>query len=123
MKSKHVDRSVKKKWACTECDYSSDRKSDYKNHLITHSNIKGHKCDTGDKCFTTKSSLNRHIKSVHTKEYKVDCEVCDKVFTRTSGLLKHIKTVRYKIRCFACTECGKTFAQNCVLTNHMRTHT
>ena len=37
MKSNYVDRSVKKKRACTECDYSCDWKCYYQLHLVTHS--------------------------------------------------------------------------------------
>ena len=123
MKRKHVDRSVKKKWACTECDYSCDWRNDYKRHLVTHSKVKAHKCDTCGKCFTRKGNLTRHIKSVHTKESQYECEVCEKVFTQRGTLLTHIKIVHDKIRSFVCTQCDKTFTYKSDLTKHMRIHT
>ena len=68
MKSKHVHRSIEKKWACTECDYSTDLICDYRRHFVTHSKVKAYKCDTCGKSFTQKFNFTRHIKSVHTKE-------------------------------------------------------
>ena len=70
---------MKKKWACTECDCSSDRKSLYQSFLVKHSKVKAHKCDNCGKCFTLKSILSTHIKSVQTKKSEVECEVCGKV--------------------------------------------
>ena len=77
MKSKHFDRSVKNKSACTKCDYSFYWKSQYQRHIVIHSKVKAHKCDTCGKYFTRKGSLTSHIKSVHTKESKYECEGCD----------------------------------------------
>ena len=114
---------MKKKWACTGCDYSSDKKNHNQLHLVTHSKVKPHKCDTCGKYFTQKSNLTTHIKSVHTKESKVVCEICDKVFSKRYSLLKHIKSVHDKIRSIVCTQCDKTFSENGDLTKHMRTHT
>ena len=68
MKSKHVDRSLQKKWACTECDYSTNLIYVYRRHLVTLSKVKAYKCDTCGKFFTQKRSITSHIKSVQTKE-------------------------------------------------------
>jgi len=122
-KCKHIDRSVKKKWPCTECNYSTDVKSYYHSHLVTHSKVKAHKCDTCGNCFTLKHNLTKHIKSIHTKELKYDCEICKYVFTERGSLLKHVKTVHDMIRSFVCNECDKTFTQSSNLKIHLRTHT
>ena len=42
MKNKHIDRSVKKKWVCTECDLSFHWKSHRQLHLLTYSKVKPH---------------------------------------------------------------------------------
>ena len=52
MKSKQVEWSIKKKWAFTECDYSSDFKRNYLRQLVTHSKVKAHNSDTCGNCFT-----------------------------------------------------------------------
>ena len=123
MRSKHVDGSKKKKFACTECEYSCDHKGDYQKHLVSHTKVKAHKCDTCDKSFTLKSSLTNHIKTVHTKESKHECQICKKVFTEAGSLRRHVKSVHDKIRSYVCTECDKTFTQSGHLKTHMRTHT
>ena len=91
---------MKKKFASTEFDYSTDAKTDFKRHCVTHTGVKAHKCDTCANCFTQKSSLIKHIKSNHTKESKYECEVCEKVFTRRGNLLEHVKVVHKKIKSY-----------------------
>ena len=70
--TKHFHRSVKKKFACTDCDYSTDLKSVFKRHSVTHTGVKAHKCDTGGNCFTLKSGLTRHIKSITLKRVNMN---------------------------------------------------
>ena len=48
-KRKPMDRSVKKKFACTECDYSTsystnyrDFKCNFKRHCVTYTGVKRH---------------------------------------------------------------------------------
>ena len=77
---------MKKKWACTDCDYSTDFKRDQR-HLVTHSKVKAYKCDACGKGFTRNGDLTRHTKSVHTKESQHECEVCKKVFIQRPHLL------------------------------------
>ena len=49
------------------------------------------KCDLCNKTFTQKSSLKRHISSVH-EGIKHKCHLCNKMLSR-KGLLNHIMTV------------------------------
>jgi len=123
MKSKHVDRSVKKKYACTECDYSFDQNYRLQNHLLSHSKLKPYKCDTCGNTFKQKCSLTHHIKSVHTKETQLKCEECDKTFTRPYSLRQHVKNIHHKIRSYICSKCDKKFTTTSHLSTHMKTHT
>ena len=59
-KRKHIDRTVKKKFACTKCNFSTDNRRDFKNHVVFHTGVKAHKCDTCGKCLTSKRSLSKH---------------------------------------------------------------
>ena len=114
---------MKKKFACTKCDYSTDKRPDFKRHCVTHTGVKAYKCDTCGKCSSTKGNLTKHIKSVHTLEKEYKCNVCEKVSHHRHVLLQHVKTVHDKIRSFVCNECDKTFSQCRDLKIHMRTHT
>ena len=53
-------------------------------------------CETCDKSFTKKCSLQLHIKTVHMKEKNFQCEICDKSFGDNGNLQRHIKTCTSK---------------------------
>ena len=109
LKFKHVDRSIRKKWACKKCNYLTTYKGDLKVHAVTHSNIRAHKCDSCEKCSNRKSTLTKHINSVHNTNWKYECDVCKKIFTKSYYLRVHTNTVHEKFKLYVCTECKKTF--------------
>ena len=114
---------MKKKIACTDCDCSTDDKGKFKYNCVTQTGVKAQKCDTCGNCFTLKSNLTPHMKSVHVKKSKCECEICEKMFNNRGRLLQHVKAVHDQIKSFACTECDKIFTQNIDLARHMRIHT
>ena len=78
-------------------------------------------CVTCSKMFSTKSSLNRHIKTVHLQQQQFKCNYCDKSFGQNSSLQTHIKMVHLKLREFNCSYCEKSFGENGQLQRHIRT--
>merc|ERR1739838_931957 len=103
-KSKH-NLPGKKKFDCIVCGYSTDRKCNFERHCNIHTEVKAIKCNTCGKCFTSKGSLNSHIKSVHNINSRYECDVCDKIFNKRCNLKQHVKAVHNKIKSFVCTEC------------------
>ena len=71
---------MKKKFACTKCNYSTKHRTNIKSHCVTHIGVKAYKCDTCGKCFTLKGNLTKHIKSIHTKENEYKCDVFEKMY-------------------------------------------
>ena len=63
-------------------------------------------CDICNKLFSNKSSLTKHIKSVHEK-IKFKCEICTKNFTKKENLLSHKRNIHSKSTEFECTVCEK----------------
>ena len=57
-----------KKMAWTECDFLTDDRTNFKRHGTTHTGVKAFKGVTWRSCLTSKSSLTKHIESVHTKK-------------------------------------------------------
>jgi len=80
-------------------------------------------CTQCDKRYPLKYALNRHVKSIHTKESAVECKVCLKVFNDRTNLLRHVRHVHDKIKEHECGKCDKKFAHSHHLRTHMRLHT
>ena len=124
IKLRHENYSVdtKKQFACNLCAYSTDNQGNFSKHQLKHSGVKAHKCEQCEKCFSQKSTLQGHIRSIHGNQ-KFACEFYKKTCNRKSNLTKHIATVHQGRKEFKCPQCNKMFGQNGSLTRHMRIHT
>ena len=125
LKSKHPDRSVRKKFSCDHpsCDYSTDDKSNLNRHLAAHTGKRLFKCNYHScrKDFSRKDVLKRHIKTVHEKKEKYTCIVCSKAFTRKCDLVRHKKEVHDKEKFQVCRYCGGRFGRRETCTGHEQT--
>jgi len=77
----HNERHV-----CGECSKTFTRKDHLVAHMNSHMGIR-YSCDCGA-TFTQRSSLNKHIKSIHLK-YRYTCEICGSIFTEKGNLSAH----------------------------------
>jgi hypothetical protein len=68
------------KYYCKSCNYSTSRKSSYKDHLLSAKHINGHKLETNGN-----ENLQKFCKSNY------ECEKCKKVYQTNAGLWKHNK--------------------------------
>ena len=113
LKNKHAPLQKKKKYSCTLCSYSTDKKSDLKRHVVTHTKVKSHKCDQCSKCFTRKSDLTRHLKRQHilelSNESRFACVECGKQFVLGSSLIAHMKS-HHPVNPFSYSFCDKSLA-------------
>ena len=82
---------------CELCSYASKRKSSLDRHVKTvHYKVKAYKCEQCDYAATCRSHLNMHVTSVHTKEKPYKCHLCSVGFPRKDSLTRHIKGVHNK---------------------------
>ena len=79
--------------------------------------VKSFKCEVCSKLFTSKPSLQRHVKTIHRQSSDFECSICKKICPSNLHLLhhqsKHIDTKDYQ-----CKFCDKKFASEFYVTLH-----
>ncbi|XP_063371829.1 zinc finger protein 880-like [Cydia amplana] len=86
---------------CTipDCDFACSSKPVLRTHIrMVHRNlrfVRNHVCDTCGKAYTTKKTLEGHMRS-HTGERPFHCELCTSTFSYEAALYNHNKLVHLK---------------------------
>uniref|UniRef100_A0A8C9JA52 Zinc finger protein Y-linked n=1 Tax=Panthera tigris altaica TaxID=74533 RepID=A0A8C9JA52_PANTA len=110
----HPEHITKKKYHCTDCDYTTNKKISLHNHLESHKLTskaeKAIECDECGKHFSHAGALFTH-KMVHKEKANKmhKCKFCE-YETAEQGLLnRHLLAVHSKNFPHICVECGKGF--------------
>ena len=72
---------VQFKYACEQCEFFSDDKTEYQTHVDRHTNTKRFKCNVCSMTFFTQSQLTNHLKNSCSSTVgmdKYECSVCGK---------------------------------------------
>lgn len=56
---------------CLICGYKDSERSGLVRHLYNHTGCKIYKCSHCEQCFPQKSQADRHIKTVHNREFSI----------------------------------------------------
>ena len=121
-----------KVYKCTECDYTSHKRTRWTEHmgrvhgLLTEKDLERQKhaqfdCMLCDKSFIFEKDLKRHNKIVHTAVTHF-CNVCNKTYKSKYVYDKHIATHKegYVRAMFTCQICKREFTTKFSLANHIK---
>ncbi|XP_038155032.1 zinc finger protein 711 isoform X2 [Cyprinodon tularosa] len=125
----HPDHLLKKKYQCTDCDFTTNKKVSFHNHLeshklLSHNTERSPEYTEYTRRYHESSPLGSDKLIVKDREPKLHhCKYCD-YETAEQGLLnRHLLAVHSKNFAHVCVECAKGFRHPSELKKHMRTHT
>ena len=110
---------------CSQCDYQTPSRRNLVRHNMTHTGEKPFQCETCQRSFSQKSSLNSHMKThqvIREKPSKrFECDICDHKATTKQNLTSH-RTTHTGERPFKCDVCDFSLTRKEHLITHMRIH-
>ncbi|KAL0858634.1 hypothetical protein ABMA27_012464 [Loxostege sticticalis] len=125
----HLQKSLKHKdkqnfkFPCSRCEKRFETEAALRSHtLIQHEGVRGHRCTQCPAALASRSSLLKHIHSVHRglkPPPRHVCDTCGKAFRGKSVLTNHVRTHTGE-KPFACTQCGRGFSQRTAMRTHMK---
>ncbi|XP_023932243.1 transcription factor E4F1 [Lingula anatina] len=106
-------------YKCQECDYITNKKTNYYKHRKIHMTSRPHVCQHCNYKTSTSSNLKRHM-SQHTNERNFKCTQCGLAFRQKIHLERHIK-YRHEEKKVTCPYCDYTCAnENPDLKQHIK---
>ena len=121
-----------KVYKCTECEYTSQRRTRWTEHMgrvhgfITERDLERQKipefqCDKCEKSFIFEKDLKRHTRIVHNAVSHF-CSVCEKTYKSKYVYDKHVATHEegYVQPMFQCQVCPRSFTTKFMLAHHIK---
>lgn len=122
----YVHRRIehKKMTICPICGKSMSKTSLNVHLKSVHSNSTDFKCDICHKGFKGKQNLDMHVTGFHKKVLRYKCLHCDEKFVHSMGRRSHTDRVHLNFKRYSCKQCPSKFFESNGLRMHvMRHHT
>ena len=95
-------------------------RSSLKRHILSvHEKVKAYKCDLCDATFTPKARLKTHHSSVHEEKKPYECPICQARYAHRTAMVNHISSVHEQIT-HNCKICNVSFKVKQSLNEHIK---
>jgi len=81
-----------------------------KKNALPNEKKRSFKCEFCEKCFSGKTSVNKHIASVHEGKKSFKCKACDHSFSEKCNLKTHVTAVHEGKKLYHCERCDYSFS-------------
>ncbi|PVD28867.1 hypothetical protein C0Q70_11462 [Pomacea canaliculata] len=115
-----VTHSDERPHQCSVCHVAFKTPRALKQHMVTHSDLKPYQCTVCHVAFKRLPNLKEHMVS-HSDERPHQCSVCHVAFKRAKALKKHMLT-HHDVKSYQCSACKKTYRRSSELKRHMLIH-
>lgn len=92
---------------CEKCAKVFNHTGKYKKHLLSHEQLKPHKCPQCGISLSAEWVLKRHLETKHSGVKPYTCFQCNSCFTSKDHLHRHLNTRKHTP--FVCEKCSKEF--------------
>jgi len=113
-----TNQNIRRNLTCLQCNAQFTKKSTLNRHIKSIHEAITYSCSHCDKTFKQQGTMNRHIKSKH-EGVKYICNQCDYQATLKFHLTIHIQSIHDGVK-YACNECGHQATHQSSLTQHIR---
>ena len=108
---KILKKHIKNQPKLTKSIHGKDKSLPKSKFDSAHERKKEIKCQSCDKIFSEKGSMNRHVASVHEGMKPFKCEFCDKSFSQKGNSIKHVASVHEGKKPLTCEWFEHSFAK------------
>ena len=101
---------------CPSCSKEFNHKGKYKKHLLSHEQLKPHKCPECGVFLSAEWVLKRHLETKHSGVKPYTCFQCNVNFTSKDHLHRHLNTRKHTP--FICEKCNRQYLRINAFNNH-----
>lgn len=103
-----------------DCNYRTNRKQEFLDHINCHDKIKNHECPYCGKKIATRTGLITHKKRCKKgcMPECYTCGVCNRKFKAKIDLQQHYQ--KHDTKTYTCIRCGKTFKWKNIYFSHRK---
>ncbi|KAK2168735.1 hypothetical protein NP493_1219g00072 [Ridgeia piscesae] len=118
---RHIHENVPR-YKCEQCGKGYSDRSNYVDHIATHSGVKLNMCSICQKQFKGKNQLWYHVRTKHVGR-RFECTQCQCTFASSGGLKQHVTHIHLQLSRYKCEHCSKRYSNRSNYYDHLATHT